>query len=353
MVQNTKKINYTYIIIFLVSIIISLYLKIKSLKYKSPHDASIPKSQSQDTTIGDDEKIKSWYNIIPFYIDNSIPASINTYNLSNIKEINIPTGNPKNYNACIIGDRLFFRSVKNIGEDNIMTCMLDKVNIDNEIDFKYVKDSLKVIKLTSSFPNNLHVEDPRVIIHKNNYFLSYTDGYKMAVAKLDLDCNTIYSHYLEKPPQIKFEGGDGREKNWLPISMGNQIHFWYGDNPRTFLRYEDMETKLKFISVFKTNQKVKSNFGNIRGGCSPIEYKDGTQIWFFHTSYNGKYRIGAYITREYQVIAITPNPILTGNNIIFPCGVIKKNDDYYISMGINDVSIGFLKVSDNIIFNSI
>jgi len=287
---------------------------------------------------------KIGYKFIPKPKQEFIPDPESTYSLSNLRTINIPSGNPKNYNACLLDNRLFFRSVRVIGKDCIMTCLLD--------DFKFVEGTLKTISLTSSF-GNLHVEDPRVIRHKDHYFLAYTDGYKMAVAKLDLDCNTLYSHYLDKPAEIKFEGGDGREKNWLPISIKEQIYFWYGDNPRTFLIYEDLGTKLNYVSVLRTNQKVKSNFGNIRGGCCPIEYKDGTQIWFFHTFYNKKYRIGAYITKGFQVIAITPKPLLSGNHIVFPCGAIKKDNDYYISMGIQDKHIGILKVLQNIIFTTI
>jgi len=261
-----------------------------------------------------------------------------TYNLSDLEILDIPSGNPLNYNACLVHDRLFFRSVKVIGEDDIMTCKIKN--------FKYVPGSKKTLSLISSFKNNKHVEDPRVILHRGNYFVCYTDGYNIGIAKLDLDCNTIYSHYLNKPDEVKFEGGDGREKNWLPISNGDMIDFWYGDNPRTFLTYRDKGTSLEFYSYLKTYQRVKSNFGNIRGGCAPIDYDDsGIKIWFFHTLFEGKYRIGAYLTKGLDIIKITPQPILTGDHIVFPCGAIQRDGDFYISMGIQDKTIGILKVS--------
>jgi predicted GH43/DUF377 family glycosyl hydrolase len=224
-----------------------------------------------------------------------------------------------------------------------MTCIID--------DFNYLKNTLKTIYLTSSYKNNKHVEDPRVILHKDNYFVCYTDGYNVGIAKLDLECNTIYSHYLKKPHDIEFEGGDGREKNWLPISNGDYIDFWYGDNPRTFLKYRDTGTSLELHSYLKTIQRVKSNFGGIRGGCAPIDYDDdNTKIWFFHTIFKGKYRIGAYLTKGYDIIKITPSPILTGNHIVFPCGVIQRDGDFYISMGVDDRNIGILKVSRDLEF---
>jgi hypothetical protein len=263
------------------------------------------------------------------------------YKLSDIKVLSIKSGRRLNYNACIIGNRLFFRAVEIIEEDEILTCLL--------YNFNYVPNSIKTLKLTSSF-NNKHVEDPRVILHKGNYFVCYTDGYNIGIAKLDSDCNTIYTHYLKKPDEIKFEGGDGREKNWLPISMGDTIHFWYSDKPRTFLVYEDTGTSLEYKSYIKNEQRITSEFGEIRGGCPPIPYDDETNIWFFHTLFKKKYRIGAYLTRGLNVISITPQPILTGDHIVFPCGAIQHDGDFYISMGVQDKNIGILKVSHELHF---
>ena len=281
------------------------------------------------------ELMQSTPKRLPLIQENHPDIIKNEYKLSDVNIINIPSGRRLNYNACIIGNRLFFRAVDILGQDEILTCLLDN--------FNYVPKSLKTLSLVSKF-NNKHVEDPRVILHKDNYFVCYTDGYNVGIAKLDSDLNTIYAHYLKKPDEIKFEGGDGREKNWLPISMGDTIYFWYGDNPRTFLVYEDTGTSLQYKSYIKTEQKITSKFGGIRGGCSPIPYDDETNIWFFHTLFKKKYRIGAYLTRGLDIISITPIPILTGDHIVFPCGAIQHDGDFYISMGVQDKNIGILKV---------
>ena len=264
--------------------------------------------------------------------------------ISDLIFLNIQSGRRLNCNACIVDNRLFFRAVNEVERDEILTCTID--------DFNYVTSPIKTLNLVSKF-NNKHVEDPRVILHNGFWFVCYTDGYNIGIAKLDANCNTIYSHYLNKPSEISFEGGDGREKNWLPISMGDNIHFWYGDNPRTFLIYEDTENSLKYISYIKTNQRVTSNFGGIRGGCPPIQYDEETKIWFFHTLFEKHYRIGAYLTKGLDVISITPKPILTGNHIVFPCGAIERDGYFYISMGVQDKYIGILKVSRDLEFVSI
>ena len=263
------------------------------------------------------------------------------YELSDISIINIPSGRRLNYNACIVGNRIFFRTVQNSGDDQIYTCILDNFNC--------VPNTMRCVNVVSTY-NNVHVEDPRVILHKGNWFVCYTDGYKVGIAKLDINCNTIYSHYLYKPDTIKFEGGDGREKNWIPTSVGENIHIWYSDNPRTLLVYEDTGYKLEYKRFIKTNQRIISKFGSIRGGCPPIPYDENTMIWFFHTFYQDKYRIGAYLTRGLDVISITPSPILSGNHIVFPCGAIQHNNDFYISMGIQDSQTGILKISRGLTF---
>jgi len=295
------------------------------------HNSSIPEDLTPIRII--DNQSRSQINT-----PNSVK---NTYNLSDIMILNIPSGRRLNYNACIVDNRIFFRAVNQVEQDDIVTCILDNFNC--------VRNSIKTVSLVSKF-NNKHVEDPRVIFHNDHWFVCYTDGYNVGIAKLDADCNTLYSHYLKKPDFIKFEGGDGREKNWLPISMGNKIHFWYGDNPRTFLIYEDTGKSLQYNSYIKTDQRVKSAFGGIRGGCPPIQYDKDTQIWFFHTLFEKHYRIGAYLTKGLDVISITPQPILTGNHIVFPCGAIQRDGFFYISMGVQDKYIGILKVSRDLQF---
>jgi predicted GH43/DUF377 family glycosyl hydrolase len=284
-------------------------------------------------------------------------SDITKYNLKSITILNNFIGKSA-YNPCIcnieVGYRIFYRSVsRTAGDDTIRTCILD-------LNYNVIPNTDKVLDLYSNCSHNKarykpgeHVEDPRVIMHKNNWFVCYTDGYVVGVAKLDLECNTIYSHFLYKPNEIKFKGGDGREKNWLPISIGEEIHFWYGDEPRTFLVYEDVDTELKYKSFFRTNQSMVTNYGKIRGGCSPIKYNDTQQIWFFHTFFQNKYRIGAYLTEGTKIIAITSEPILTGDPIVFPCGVVQNENGWTISMGINDMSIGILHILKDIVFTII
>jgi predicted GH43/DUF377 family glycosyl hydrolase len=130
----------------------------------------------------------------------------------------------------------------------------------------------------------------------------------------------------------------------LPISSGDELHIWYSDSPRTFLIYKDKQGSAQLQSYFSTDQEIKCEYGKISGGCSPVPYDKETQIWFFHTRENGKYKIGAYITHELRVTKILHNAIIVGDPILFPCGAVQTDNGWMISMGVNDNRIGLLEV---------
>jgi predicted GH43/DUF377 family glycosyl hydrolase len=130
----------------------------------------------------------------------------------------------------------------------------------------------------------------------------------------------------------------------MPHIVDDKIYILYSDKPRTFIIYSDIGTSLIFKSYYKTEQTVKCNYGSIRGGCPPVAYSEDEDIWFFHTNMTGKYYMGAYITKGDVVTHITPKPVLTGAPIIFPCGVVKTEYGWLVSMGINDNEIGTCEI---------
>lgn len=304
------------------------------------------------------------------------------------------------YNSCICkykdGYRLFYRCGKNpkTCEDRIATCLLTE-------DLRVVSDTNKYVNVFSNwqasrdcgpdtldrhiryyysdsdsvksflYKDGFHVEDPRVVEFMGHWFLFYTDGMTMGVAKLDFDsCDVIYSHFLQVPPKtIINKNSDGREKNWIPVVSGNQLYLLYSDTPRTFIHCRDEGISLNVLSYDKLNYAVLWTYGDIRGGCAPIEYDQNSLIWFFHSSkeiyssipvQNSKvYFIGAYLTTKhypFSVTQITRYPILFGTpsplrahrsyqtNVVFPCGAVKCDNYFLISMGINDYCIGHVKV---------
>ena len=286
------------------------------------------------------------------------------------------------YNACLLdNNRLFFRCGKEPKgyEDRIGTLLLDE-------NLKVIPETIKLIDVYSNwkesattkslmiqlpyvFRSGEHVEDPRAILFQNNYFVFYTDGLTIGVAKLDLDCNTIYSHYL-KTPNVTFKNTDGREKNWIPFICDNSIYILYGTEPLIYFKLLDTGTLLVFDCIFDMAKSIKWNFGYIRGGAPPCEYTKDSLLWCFHSTktFNSyvkekaiHYMFSVYVTENifpFNVIKICKLPLLIGipahaskrlslqHHVVYPCGIIKFGEGWRISMGINDYKIAFLDVTE-------
>lgn len=300
--------------------------------------------------------------------------------------------------------RLFYRCSKNPKSvsDRIATCLLTTelkvipetnkyidafsdwgesykvghMNKPREIVYMYHGKTKNFVAKSYIYKNNEHVEDPRVVEFNGSWFLTYTDGLAVGVAKLDLDtCETIYSHFLNSPPKEFIPSfSDGREKNWIMCVDGDRLFALYSDSPRTFIEYHDTGTELKTIDVFDEKYKVEWPYGGVRGGCPPVEYDDETLIWFFHSlkqinTHIGKnsnvYLIGAYLTEKtypFTVQKILTHPVLLGipshvsenlylqDNVVYPCGALTLDSQtFLISMGINDYRIAHLKVKKDML----
>lgn len=329
-------------------------------------------------------------------IDKEYPRAMCNYlNLKIIpnKELIDPNINFYYYNSsiCKIPEtdnyRLFYRvSKKPKGyDDRIATCVLnsnmDVINSSNKYLELYsnwdesVYKNFNFIKMMNvyKFKNGYHIEDPRAILFNDNWFLLYTDGFNILVAKLKFDtCETVYSHYIFKPNNLRHDESDGREKNWIPFVANNKLYILYSDNPRTIFECKDIDTELKIINVFysdNTNLTIW-NYGNIRGGTPPCEYDENHFIWFFHcqkqfnTTIGLKkvYMIGAYVSKNsypFDVVKISQLPLLIGipaptsrivsyqDFVVYPCGAIKTKTGWTISMGIHDYNNGLLNVTEN------
>jgi predicted GH43/DUF377 family glycosyl hydrolase len=340
--------------------------------------------------------------------EGTLIATVDTSNLIYLKSEDLiePDTNLYYYNSCICkyNDlyRLFYRCGKNpkTCEDRIATCLLSK-------ELQVVPNSNKYVEVFSNWqasrnagPDTLdrhiryyysdsedvksfiykdgyHVEDPRVVEFQGSWFMFYTDGMTVGVAKLELHtCHVIYSHFLDVPPNhIVSSQSDGREKNWIPIVSYDNLYLLYSDTPRTFIKCVDDGKTLSIEKYDKLNFNVLWSYGSVRGGCPPIKYDENTLIWFFHSSkafysslqtLNSKiYFIGAYLTSKnypFEINRITKYPIFFGfpspisegksyqTNVVFPCGAICEKDEFIISMGVNDYCIGHLKLNKSNIY---
>jgi predicted GH43/DUF377 family glycosyl hydrolase len=202
----------------------------------------------------------------------------------------------------------------------------------------------------------------------------------MGVAKLDEECNTIYSHYLTVPEEAFNNETDGREKNWIPITFKDgYLHILYSETPKILFKCKDTGTSLIFVRTMTFNDSIRWKHGHVRGGCPPLPFKNDKYIWFFHSvktlptyvsEYSRVYGIGAYITTNkfpYNVLRITTLHVLLGwpshavnklmlqDNVVFPCGAVQRDaNTYVICMGVNDYKIAYLTVNtDNLIWEDV
>lgn len=292
------------------------------------------------------------------------------------------------YNASICvteeGYRLFYRVGKEPKgyEDKIATCLLDLnfnvlpssnryLDVHSNWEESMVTLNLKEI-VPYRFVNGTHVEDPRAILFNNHWFVFYTDGVKMGVVKLTLDClRSIYSHYLT-PISSAYKKGT-REKNWIPFVSESTLYILYSDNPRTVFTCVDNGDCLTIVRSLSKNSNPGWDYGDIRGGCPPVIYDTDHLIWFFHSQkkYNtilgekSVYTIGAYLSENkypFEFKKITSAPILSGipseisetlslqDYVVFPCGCIKTDTGWKLSMGINDYEIAFLDITQKHLF---
>ena len=269
--------------------------------------------------------------------------------------------------------RLFYRRGVDpkMMRDTIATCLLtnkyEPVEGTHKIVYTYSNATLIAsndghsFKLHGVIHDGEHCEDPRAILHNGAWFVTYTDGYRVGVAKLDLDtCETLYTHYLMPSDVIKNIESDGREKNWIPFSDGgDHVMMLYSDTPRTILRFRDTGSKLEMHPIHSLGPHTLSNVGKIRGGAPPVQYDEEHMIWFFHSAKSLKYTMGAYVTKGYDlVVNVIDIPILEGvpwsgehpagtiikNNVVYPCGAITTPTGWDVSMGICDYKLAVLHI---------
>jgi predicted GH43/DUF377 family glycosyl hydrolase len=296
------------------------------------------------------------------------------------------------YNACICDNRNSYRLFYRVGkepkgyEDKLATCLLDNelnvipssnkyLNVYSNWDASVVSFKMKQL-IPFKFKNGTHVEDPRAVLFYNYWFIFYTDGSRIGVAKLPFDCSkTLYSHYLSPITGSQHLETDGREKNWIPFVSNSNLYILYSDNPRTIFTCFDNEDSLQLVRV-KYHTLISSPswaYGNIRGGCPPVKYDDNHLIWFFHSQkvyethvgLKNVYMIGAYISKNtypFEFKNIITSPILIGipheisetlslqDCVVFPCGCVNTKDGWRISMGINDQEIAFIDITEKHLF---
>lgn len=219
----------------------------------------------------------------------------------------------------------------------------------------------KVNGSTITYAKGFHVEDPRLFVFNNQLYLSYTDGYQMAQARINPDTlHAEESFYLLKPDENR------TEKNWTFFEHDMKLHCVYDINNHIVWTMDGNHKDKEYSTSFQHDWK----YGDIKGGTPPIRIGDKF-ISFFHSTLQMRIRnrdgrqyfMGAYTFEAqapFKPLQISVEPFISGelinnniprlnNNIfvVFPSGVIRKENSFVVSLGYNDLECRFVEISDS------
>lgn len=213
------------------------------------------------------------------------------------------------------------------------------------------------------YNKNYHVEDPRLFIFNDELYLSYTDGYQMAQAKINPDTlRAEESFYIDKVNEAR------TEKNWTFFEEGKKLMCVYDISNNEIFEMNGS----KFKAVSKSDKPIKWNYGELRGGSTPIRVGE-KYLSFFHSStpvtvrgrLGSQYHMGCYEFESkfpYTITRITDKPIISGEQmsenvprlsnriyVVFPSGTIKTENGFKVSFGYNDFECRYVTVSNELL----
>ena len=218
-------------------------------------------------------------------------------------------------------------------------------------------------------------EDPRLFVHNDELYMFYTNGWKMGYCKIDVQFNE--KGYIDKcefgkpvlpdpPEHIRFKGSDGRQKNWSPLSYKGELCVLYSFEPLTFMRLRDGYSWTIETDIFKDYK-----YGLAKGGTPLHKMDNGDYLTILHSTMKFEPDLTVYLgaalvldqdlnpkrISKYPLIAPVimkdPYSYLDTTFVVFPAGIIRDNDKWIVSCGINDHSTGLLILSDELLENNL
>jgi predicted GH43/DUF377 family glycosyl hydrolase/glycosyltransferase involved in cell wall biosynthesis len=213
-------------------------------------------------------------------------------------------------------------------------------------------------------------EDPRVMVDSGYIYIgcaNYTRGSKHIHQKLlvlDTDFNHIDNIHISYDGNMEScVSNTKHQKNWTYFMHDGRLMCVYKMYPHTVLEINKHTGAVKNEYISHIDIQKKWKWGDPRNGTNPV-YKDGQYHSFFHSSLpwrdpKRQYFMGGYRfnpTPPFDITYIDSNPILWGNEsdprvlehespvVIFPCGMIIKDNRFVVSFGLNDEKTGIITI---------
>jgi predicted GH43/DUF377 family glycosyl hydrolase len=300
--------------------------------------------------------------------------------------------------ACVEKDgviHMFYRAVKISNFSSIGYCQIK----DNKVIYRANSPLLA----PEYDYESQGMEDPRITLFGGKYYMLYTayDGKNAVVAyATSLDLKTWEKHGVissqmsyDRAEDIfrnkKLDKRYGLFEQWYRLIIGDEVKLWEKDAamfPKRikgkmaiihrvlpgiqicfFDKFEDLDNKYweKYLADLDNyiilNPQAKFESGYVGGGCVPIETDEGWLLIYHGVNIEKGQRIyhaGAMLldkNNPQKVIGRLPYPLFspkTGwekrgitNDVVFPTGVILKNDLLSVYYGAADTRIGIRTIS--------
>ena len=229
-------------------------------------------------------------------------------------------------------------------------------------------------------------QDPRLIELNGHLYIVYNNHLKTVVDReirrmliAEVHCKDGRFYVEKSDIFMHFEGEQTTrtEKNWAPFIYQNNLFLTYGLTPHRIL-HPVLGTEF-CASVCSSETSPCWNWGVLRGGTPAIKIGD-EYLAIFHSSKNmptvhssGKtilhYFMGAYTFSAeppFEITRISPEPIIGKDfyngpayktwkpcRVVFPCGLVVRDDFLWISYGKQDHEIWIAKVDKQKLLNSL
>lgn len=224
---------------------------------------------------------------------------------------------------------------------------------------------------------SMGIEDPRVVQIDDTYYLTYT-----AVSEdLEAEINRVSKGQVAKKPQIAlsttkdfifFHDYDviipnlaGKNTSFFPKKTSGEYWLLYreGVGKTYFAKSSTLTSWQQRQFVFEE----RAGFWDSKRtgiGAPPIETEKGWLLFYHGIDESHTYSLGImFLDREdpCKILYRSPEPVLspekdyekTGyiNNVVYTCGAVEMNDQYYVYYGAADQVIGVATVEKKLVLD--
>lgn len=280
---------------------------------------------------------------------------------------------------------------------HIAPCTLNKTKPVSSIlhhtlsqDFHSYTSTSTVVACDNRTPLLYHYEDPRIVRRANGeYYMLvcswggqyFDDGVNFYTAGHQM-LYTLSADFKVQNVVHPVYGFNGRhhfanlrhEKNWIPILRNEDLYIAYGLTPHRVFRILDDYTTEEHI----TDGITDWGYGTPSGGTPLVPFDDKTSVGLFHSfTLEGvirTYHVGAYLVENddpFRILRWSRKPLITAHKeqttspkfykqshyflgstapsshkhhhaVVYPCGMVRRDDFWMAGCGINDITGGLL-----------